>query len=40
VPIRADYAARLLGRVAEEAGVPSGLSVKRVRGPKRALAGR
>ena len=31
VPIRADYAARLLGRVAEAAGVPSGLSVKRMR---------
>jgi hypothetical protein len=40
VPIRADYAARLLGRVAEEAGVPSGVSVKRVRGAKRALASR
>jgi integrase len=38
VPIRADYAARLLGRVAEEAGVPSGLSVKRMRGAKRVLA--
>ena len=36
VPIRADYAARLLGRVAEAAGVPSGLSVKRVR-TKRAV---
>jgi integrase len=31
VPIRPDYAARLLGRVAEAAGVPSGVSVKRVR---------
>ena len=31
VPIRPDYAARLLGRVAEAAGVPSGLSVKRMR---------
>jgi integrase len=31
VPIRADYAARLLGRVAESAGVPSGLTVKRLR---------
>jgi integrase len=31
VPIRPDYAARLLGRVAEAAGVPSGLSVKRLR---------
>jgi site-specific recombinase XerC len=40
VPIRADYAARLLGRVAAEAGVPSGVSVKRVRGAKRALASR
>ena len=31
VPIRPDYAARLLGRVAEAAGVPSGLTVKRLR---------
>src|SRR3954467_10862104 len=31
VPIRPDYAVRLLGRVAEGAGVPSGVSVKRVR---------
>jgi hypothetical protein len=37
VPIRPDYAARLLGRVAEAAGVPSGVSVKRVR--SRRLAG-
>jgi integrase len=37
VPIRPDYAARLLGRVAEAAGVPSGISVKRVR--SRRLAG-
>jgi integrase len=37
VPIRADYALRLLARVAEAAGVPSGLSVKRVR--SRRLAG-
>jgi hypothetical protein len=40
VPIRPDYAVRLLGRVAEEARVPSGVSVKRVRGTKRALASR
>ena len=40
VPIRADYAARLLARVAEAAGVPSGLSVKRMRGAKRAVASR
>ena len=40
VPIRADYAARLLARVAEEAGVPSGLSVKRMRGAKRVVASR
>ena len=39
VPIRADYAARLLARVAEAAGVPSGVSVKRVRG-KRAVGSR
>jgi len=38
VPIRADYAARLLARVAEAANVPSGLSVKRMRGAKRAVA--
>jgi len=31
VPIRPDYAARLLGRVADAAGVPNGISVKRVR---------
>ena len=31
VPIRSDYAARLLARVAEAAGVPSGLRVKRTR---------
>ena len=37
VPIRPDYAARLLGRVAEAAEVPSGLLVKRVR--SRRLAG-
>jgi site-specific recombinase XerC len=37
VPIRADYAARLLGRVAEAAGVPSGLSVKRVRSRRLAV---
>ena len=40
VPIRPDYAARLLARVAEAAGVPSGLSVKRVRGAKRVVASR
>jgi hypothetical protein len=40
VPIRADYAARLLARVAEEAGVPSGLRVKRARGAKRVVASR
>ena len=34
VPIRPDYAARLLGRVAEAAGVPSGVTVKRLR-PRR-----
>jgi integrase len=38
VPIRADYAARLLARTAREAGVPSGVSVKRLRGAKRAVA--
>jgi integrase len=31
VPIRADYAVRLLGRIGEAAGVPSGLTVKRLR---------
>jgi len=31
VPIRADYAVRLLGRVADAAGVPNGISVRRVR---------
>jgi site-specific recombinase XerC len=40
VPIRADYAARLLARVAEAAGVPSGLTVKRARGAKRVVASR
>ena len=38
VPIRADYAARLLARIAEAAGVPSGITVKRMRRRKRALA--
>jgi integrase len=38
VPIRADYAARLLARVADAAGVPSGFTVKRLRRRKRALA--
>jgi integrase len=40
VPVRADYAARLLARVAEAAGVPSGFSAKRIRGRKRTLAAR
>jgi hypothetical protein len=40
VPIRPDYAARLIARVAEAAGVPSGLQVKRVRGAKRAVVSR
>jgi len=31
VPIRADYAARLLVRIGEAAGVPTGLSVRRAR---------
>jgi len=39
VPIRPDYAARLLGRVAEAAGVPSGLTVKRLR-PRRVAGAR
>ena len=39
VPIRADYAARLLVRVAQAAGVPSGVSVRRVRA-KRAVGSR
>ena len=38
VPIRADYAARLLHRVAEAAGVPSGITGKRIRRRTRALA--
>ena len=38
VPIRADYAARLLHRVAEAAGVPSGITAKRMRRRKRAIA--
>jgi integrase len=38
VPIRADYAARLLARVADAAGVPSGFTAKRMRRRKRALA--
>ena len=38
VPIRADYAARLLHRVAEAAGVPSGITVRRMRRRTRALA--
>src|SRR4051794_19574475 len=38
--IRADSAARVLARVAEAAGVPSGLSVKRVRGAKRVAVSR
>jgi integrase len=36
VPIRPDYAVRLLVRVADEAGVPSGLSVKRARAKRLA----
>jgi integrase len=40
VPVRADYAARLLARVADAAGVPSGFAVKRARGRKRALTAR
>jgi integrase len=39
VPIRADYAARLLLRIAETAGVPSGLSARRGRG-RRAVGAR
>jgi integrase len=39
VPIRPDYAARLLGRVAEAAGVPSGVTVKRLR-PRRVAGAR
>jgi site-specific recombinase XerC len=31
VPIRADYAARLLERIAAEAGVPAGIAVRRTR---------
>jgi len=31
VPIRADYAARLLERIAAEAGVPAGIAVRRAR---------
>ena len=32
VPIRTDYAARLLARIAAQAGVPAGISVRRGRG--------
>jgi integrase len=39
VPIRPDYAARLLVRLAEAAGVPSGVTVRRVRG-RRPVAAR
>ena len=39
VPIRPDYAARLLVRAAEAAGVPSGLSARRLRA-RRAVASR
>jgi integrase len=39
VPIRADYAARVLARIAEAAGVPSGVSARRLR-VKRAAASR
>jgi hypothetical protein len=31
VPIRADYAARVLERIAAEAGVPAGIAVRRTR---------
>jgi hypothetical protein len=33
VPIRADYAARVLERIAAEAGVPAGIAVRRTRRP-------
>jgi integrase len=39
VPIRADYASRLLGRVADAAGVTARISARRLRS-KRAVAGR
>ncbi|MEA2246550.1 MAG: hypothetical protein QOH46_1079 [Solirubrobacteraceae bacterium] len=39
VPIRADYASRLLARVADAAGVPTRFSARRVRS-KRAVAAR
>jgi integrase len=32
VPIRADYAVRLLQRIAADAGVPAGIDVRRTRG--------
>jgi len=31
VPIRTDYAARVLGRIAAEAGVPAGIAARRTR---------
>jgi integrase len=39
VPIRADYASRLLARIAEAAGVPARFSARRMRS-KRAVAAR
>jgi site-specific recombinase XerC len=39
VPIRADYASRLLDRLAEAAGVPTRLTVRRAR-PRLSVAGR
>jgi hypothetical protein len=39
VPIRPDYAARVLVRVAEAAGVPSGVSARRLRGRRAVGAG-
>jgi len=39
VPIRADYASRLLMRIAQDAGVPTGLSARRLRS-RRAVAAR
>jgi hypothetical protein len=38
VPIRADYASRLLGRVAETAGVPTNVTVRRTRARTRLSA--
>ncbi|MEA2270773.1 MAG: hypothetical protein QOC64_3383 [Solirubrobacteraceae bacterium] len=39
VPIRADYASRLLTRIADAAGVPTQISVRRLR-PRRPVPGR